>query len=108
MIVQRDGTRLRIDMPARAVAGHTRCAAYATYHMTAPLFAQPGPPALHLGFYGYLRVCDVLCIALAGVSIFDLSDATWRDWYEDRKPPEEAVLEILADNGFTSGAEPTA
>ncbi len=66
---------------------------------------NPGPKSVHLGFYGYLRVCNSLCLAKSGVSIFDLSDVTWRDWYDDQLPPQEAVDEALADNDFPSSEE---
>jgi hypothetical protein len=35
-----------------------------------------GAENFHLGFYGYLRVCDAFCTQQTGVSIFDLADTT--------------------------------
>jgi hypothetical protein len=77
------------------------CIKYATQPMKdVPDHLQPAPEALHLGFYGYLRTCNLLCLAKSGVSIFDLSDVTWRDWYDEQKPPSEAVEEALEEDGF--------
>jgi hypothetical protein len=60
--------------------------------------AEPAGKTMDLGFYGYLRLCNALCLEMAGVSIFDLADAPWRDWYDGRKPPTEAVTIVMADN----------
>ena len=39
------------------------------------------------------------------MSIFDLADALWRDAYDERRPPQEVVDEVLAEEGVPSGAE---
>jgi hypothetical protein len=103
MVIIADGTTLSLDPPDRPTTWHVACAQYATYQLPAPPSLSPGPKSVHLGFYGYLRVCNSLCLAKAGLSVFDLADATWRDWYDDQLPPQEAVDEVLADNDFPFG-----
>jgi hypothetical protein len=73
-----------------------------------PDHLQPAPEALHLGFYGYLRACNLLCLARSGMSIFDLSDVTWRDCYDDQKPPAEEVDDVLEENGFPTSDDEDA
>jgi hypothetical protein len=53
-----------------------------------------------LGFMGYLTQCDVICTKKTSVGIFDMPDQTWRDWYEDRMEPSEAVSEMLTNEGY--------
>ncbi|NHN93530.1 hypothetical protein [Acetobacter sicerae] len=55
----------------------------------------------HLGFYGYLRVANRICIRAACVGIFDLPDRCWRESYEAQEPPEDVVREALEEEGFT-------
>ena len=105
MVIVSDSTTLTLDPPDRPAILDEACARYATYNPPAPPGLSPGPKSVHLGFYGYLRVCNSLCLATVGMSVFDLADATWRDWYDDRLPPREAVDEVLADNNFPFGEE---
>jgi hypothetical protein len=58
------------------------------------------PREFHLGFFGYLRVCDALCTERTGVSIMDIADVNWRDFYDDRLPPHEAIDRELRENGY--------
>jgi hypothetical protein len=105
MVIISDGTTLTLVPPDRPTNWHKACAQYATYELPTLANLSPGPKSLHLGFYGYLRVCNSLGFAKAGVSIFDLADVTWRDWYDNHLPPQDAVDEALADNDFPSSEE---
>jgi hypothetical protein len=105
MVIVSDGTALTLDPPDPPTSSHDACVRYATCDMPASPGLSRGPKSVHLGFYGYLRVCNSLCLATVGMPVFDLADATWRDWYDDRFPPGEAVDEALADNHFLSGEE---
>jgi hypothetical protein len=98
MAIMRDGVALRLDVPDGPVTWHAECAAYAAIDAPASTDAEPAGKTMDLGFYGYLRLCNALCLEMAGVSIFDLADAPWRDWYDGRKPPTEAVTIVMADN----------
>lgn len=55
----------------------------------------------HLGFYGYLRVANRICIRIAGVGIFDLPDQCWWDSYEAQEPPGDVVRAALEEEGFS-------
>jgi hypothetical protein len=59
-----------------------------------------GTRKFHLGFYGYLRVCDAVCTERTGVSIMDLADADWRNFYDEQLSPHEAVTQQLKENGY--------
>lgn len=59
-----------------------------------------GSGEVHLGFNGYLRVCDAICIERAGVSIMDLADAEWLEFYDARLPPHDAIDRELKENGY--------
>ena len=50
------------------------------------------------GFAAFLLVADAACRRRIGVSIFDLEDACWRDFYDDGLTPSEA-LAAARDNG---------
>ena len=53
------------------------------------------------GFAAWLLVADALCLRRVGVSIFDLSDWSWRDAYDTGEPPGAAVREALrADDTY--------
>lgn len=43
----------------------------------------------------YLAMCARKCQRAIGVTIWDLADCLWRDWYDDGLPPREAVLECI-------------
>ena len=42
-------------------------------------------------FAAFLLVADAACRRRLGVSIFDLEDACWRDFYDDGLSPSEAL-----------------
>jgi hypothetical protein len=50
-----------------------------------------------LSFRAWLRVCDSLIYDAIGVSLHDLIDCTWRDWYDDGLSPSEATEDIRND-----------
>jgi hypothetical protein len=55
------------------------------------------------GFAGWLLVGDALCRRRVAVSLFDLSDWTWRDAYDSGEPPGAAVREALrADDTYAA------
>ena len=47
------------------------------------------------GFAAWLLVADALCLRRVGVSIFDLSDWSWRDTYDSGETPGAAVRDAL-------------
>jgi len=96
MIIMRDGAALRLDVPKHPASWHAECAAYATQHQSATSGTDQAEHTMHLGFYGYLRLCNALCLEKEGRSIFDVADAPWRNWYDARKPPMAAVTEVFA------------
>ena len=51
----------------------------------------------HLGFTGYMAVADAICVARFGLGVHDFADQTWRDWYDDRVTPFDAV-QMMAEN----------
>jgi hypothetical protein len=103
MVIVTDGTTLTLMPPDCLTDWHKSCAEYATYELDAPSNLRPGSKSVHFGLYGYLRVCNSLCLAKSGVSIFDLADTNWRNAYDDQRSPHEAVDELLAEEGFTAG-----
>ena len=78
MVIKCDDTPLILDLPSPLKGHDKRCAEYPTYQLEAPANLRPGPKSVHLGFYGYLRVTNAMCLQKSGVSIFDLGDALWR------------------------------
>ncbi len=105
MVIKCDDTPLILDLPSPLKGHDKRCAEYATYQLEAPANLRPGPKSVHLGFYGYLRVTNAMCLQKSGVSIFDLGDALWRDAYDEQRDPYEVVDEVLTEEGFPSGEE---
>jgi hypothetical protein len=93
MNIVSDGETVPVELHPIASPALDRCADYAGKRL--------GTGNFHLGFYGYLRVCDSFCMQRAGVSIFDLADMTWRDHYDERVTPGEAVARALEAEGFT-------
>jgi hypothetical protein len=54
-----------------------------------------------VGFAAWLLVADLTCARRFGVSIFDLSDWTWRDAYDAGDLPGDAVREAIeADDTY--------
>jgi hypothetical protein len=51
-------------------------------------------------FKAWLAEADLLCLRQTGVSIFDLADMPYDDWYEDGMSPKEAVRELLEEEGY--------
>lgn len=104
MVVAHGTTVLTLNRPDRPTHWDQRCADYATYSLGSMPALGPGPKSVHLGFYGYLRVCNSRCVELTGVSIFDLADAAWRNWYDEQTPPEEAVSSALLGSDYPVSA----
>jgi len=105
MMIKCEDTCLILELPDNPKVPDQRCMQYATYQMQTAAGRKSAPIAVHLGFYGYLRVANAMCLQKAGMSIFDLGDAPWRDAYDNQRPPQEAVEEVLAEEGFPSGEE---
>ncbi len=38
-----------------------------------------------------------ICVSRFGLGVHDFADQTWRDWYDDRVPPFDAV-QMMAEN----------
>jgi hypothetical protein len=105
MVIKCQDDPLILELP-KPLKGHDlRCAEYATYELEAPANLSPRPKSVHLGFYGYLRVANAMCLQKSGVSIFDLGDARWKDAYEEQRLPIEMVDETLREAGFPSDDE---
>lgn len=49
----------------------------------------------HLGFCGWLHSCDITCQVRYGFGIYDFPDQTWRDWYDQRIVPLDAVRMLM-------------
>ena len=105
MVIKSEDTPVILDRPTPLKGHDQRCAEYATYTLEAPPGWGAGQKSVHLGFYGYLRVANAMCLQKAGMSIFDLGDAPWRDAYDEQRDPYEVVDEVLAEEGFPSGDE---
>lgn len=52
---------------------------------------RAGPGTFHLGYYGYLLVCDAVCQIQYRSSILSLHQANWRGFYEQQLLPGDAV-----------------
>ena len=105
MVVTHGTMVLTLNRPDRPTLWDQRCADYAAYSLASSPALDPGRKSVDLGFYGYLRVCNSRCIGLTRVSIFDLADATWRDWYDEQVPPEQAVSQTLLGSDYPASAE---
>lgn len=53
-----------------------------------------------MSFQAWMRAVDSAVQAEVGLSVHDLADANFRDWYEDGVSPSEAAVDVLADNGW--------
>ena len=66
MAITCDDTPLILDIPDHPHGPDKRCIEHATYRLDAVAARKSGPTAVHLGFYGYLRVCNAMCLQKAG------------------------------------------
>jgi hypothetical protein len=62
MVVTHGTTVLTLNRPDRPTLWDQRCADYAAYSLASTPALGPGAMSVHLGFYGYLRVCNTRCI----------------------------------------------
>jgi hypothetical protein len=46
-------------------------------------------------FEAWMKAVDAACYAKAGVSVYDLSDCPFADWYEAGMPPKAAANHAL-------------
>jgi len=51
-------------------------------------------------FKAWLAEADLLCLRQTGVSILDLADMPYNDWYEDGMSPKEAVQELFVEEDY--------
>lgn len=51
-------------------------------------------------FDQWLQAVDLAVSAIAGVSVHDLADQPFRDWYDDEMSPQEAARTMLEEEGF--------
>lgn len=51
-------------------------------------------------FAAWMDAVDRNCYAIAGLSIHDLADMPFRDWFDDGVTPNEAARQALASEGF--------
>jgi hypothetical protein len=56
----------------------------------------------NMTFKQWLKAVDLAVLRLSGVSLHELADQPWRDWYDDDMNAEEAAREALAEEGFFS------
>lgn len=48
----------------------------------------------------WLEVLDRTVIARTGLSVHDLPDVPFRDWYRDEMSPADAATQALAEAGY--------
>ena len=53
-------------------------------------------------FRAWWRKVDGNVMSVAGVSILDLPDAPYRDWFDDGLKPSEAAELVLMEAGWTN------
>ena len=51
-------------------------------------------------FDQWMRKVDRICTATCGLSIHDLADMPFYDWFEDEMTPREAAELALEEEGF--------
>lgn len=51
-------------------------------------------------FAQYLSLAEQYCIRRIGLSIFDLADAPWYNYWSEAVHHKEAVFELLEEEGF--------
>lgn len=51
-------------------------------------------------FNQWMRAVDMEVESVAGVSVHDLADQPFYDWYDSGMTPEEAARETLIEEGF--------
>jgi hypothetical protein len=51
-------------------------------------------------FERWMQHVDGYVWRLVGVSVYDLSDCPFRDWFEDELPPIEAARKAVKRDGF--------
>lgn len=51
-------------------------------------------------FDQWMKAVDEACYRLAGLSIHDLPDQSFRDCYDAGESPDEFTREVLEDEGF--------
>lgn len=55
---------------------------------------------MDLTFERWMQKVDELVITISGVSVYDLPDYPYRDWYDSGKEPLEAAADALGNEGF--------
>lgn len=56
--------------------------------------------AKRLEFLAFISAADAECDRLASISIFDLTDKMWRDFFDEGRDPKECAREALLDDGY--------
>ena len=51
-------------------------------------------------FDQWMRAVDRAVIATVGLSVHDIADQPFRDWYDDETPASEAAESALVDAGW--------
>jgi hypothetical protein len=54
-------------------------------------------------FKKWMSEVDIAVAARAFVSVYDLPDQPYRDWFEDGMSADEAVVAVLEDSGYGDG-----
>jgi hypothetical protein len=54
-------------------------------------------------FKKWMSAVDIAVGGRAFVSVYDLPDQPYRDWFEDEMSPDEAAVAVLADAGYGDG-----
>jgi len=55
---------------------------------------------MDLTFEQWMKAADLACMAKAGLSLLDLPDVPFRDFYEDEMAPADAADEALVEAGW--------
>lgn len=52
-------------------------------------------------FDEFMRAINAEIEAVTGLSVYDLPDFPFMDWYDDECDPSECAFEILEDQGYS-------
>jgi hypothetical protein len=97
-IAQRRTTVARVGWGVSSLVGFLLIADAVMKLMRLPVVIETmavlGWPAESVVPVGLTKV-DLLCVGQTGVSIFDLADMPYADWFENGFSPKEAVRKLL-------------
>ena len=53
-----------------------------------------------ISFAAWMREVDEEVQATAGLSVYDLADQPYREWYDEGADPEDVALTVLEEEGW--------